>query len=418
MRKKWIFWFLGISLMGWLWLGCESNSLNPPGKGSLVVVRFVNESASLPSGKGTGFPLRILNQSAGSGAGKLARAVAQNEITGGKVVFFDLGIDWETLEQNLQDSVIMRQVEDFYSNMPPVTSFEQYVSLREQYVKIITRNVGGIEKQGELEIANGMARGMFLLTEGLKSASIGLLEGGNLLYVGDADQFEAHSGDTTYAYFYLQYTGPISLEILSPQDGDSLYDRVANVSGELRAGQNASFYDMEIKMLVNGEYQQKINADYNGLFYTTALLTRRTNSLQVSVKDTRTGQTASQTIQVQFLGDFPYLRAALSWDGFADLDLHMVSPDSLDCSALQPDIGGMFLDVGNNYAYGPESISLLQPTTGEYQVYVENRSQATGITATVTIFRYNPNTDREEIIDTQTHLFNTTGNWMVGSYQP
>jgi hypothetical protein len=263
-----------------------------------------------------------------------------------------------------------------------------------------------------------MARGMFWLTEGMKSAAIGLFEDGNLMYVGNAEHFEAVAGDTAYAYVFLEYTGPITMDLFSPRDNDSTYDGFVSVSGNIQAGTNYLYDMLHLKMRVNDEYEQMAQVDYYGNFTTTALLTRRSNTIQVTATDPHTGETASSSVTVRFVGEFPRLRAALSWDGLGDLDLFMKSPDSLECSPVQPNIGGMEMNVVNSQGYGPESISVVQPVTGGYRVYVMNSGQVTGVTATVRIYRYNPDSHQEELIDTQTHYFDNTNPWTVGVYQP
>ncbi len=418
MVLRFVFGLILVIWMGWWMSGCENTATQPLSGKSLVLVKFTDHPASVPENQRIRFSLRAVDSSASRKSTVFRKNSSIKSITSGKIVFFDLGIDRETLEQNLSDSTIQSQLEEFHANLPAMTSFEQYVGLQLQSVKIVTRNAGGIEQQGELEIANGMARGLFWLTEGMKSAAIGLFEDGNLVYVGNAEHFEAVAGDTAYAYIFLEYTGPISMDLFSPQNNDSTYDGFIAVSGNIQAGVNYPYDLLHLKMRVNDEYEQMAQVNYYGNFTTTALLTRRTNTIQVTARDPRTGETASGTVTVRFVGDFAALRATLSWDGPGDLDLSMKSPDSLECSPAQPNIGGMVMDVINYQGYGPESISVLQPVTGGYRVFVANRGQVIGVTATVRIYRYNPNSDMEELIDTQTHYFDNPNPWTVGVYQP
>ncbi|GAB4326860.1 MAG: hypothetical protein Kow0037_00040 [Calditrichia bacterium] len=403
-----------------LFFSCEQQAVNPhSGNMAPVVVRLLNgpppEASQLPP-NATTLLLKTNNPALAGLARGFCKPGGTSLINSGKVVFFDLGISFEEFEQIESDTSLQKQADLIWKNMTPSTNFQDHIDLRVNYLDFLTSNRSSIEKEGNLEISNEMVRGEFFLTEGLKAATIGLFDSGEMYYLGDSEGlFMASPQDTSYIYIFLEYTGPLNLNLSLPPETPN---RVLPIEGQIEATGYIDSERFHISMVVNQEYTQEIRPDFSGIFMSTAILTRRTNTITFTVLDTLTGRTASFQQTVQFTGEFPALRASLSWDGYGDLDLHMMAPDSSECYYLNPNIGGMVLDVDNTSGFGPENISVIAPQTGQYTVSVVNFGQVTGLTATVNIYRWNPNLDREDLIDTQTHFFGDTEPWMVGSYQP
>ncbi|NIT55341.1 MAG: hypothetical protein GWN00_03615 [Aliifodinibius sp.] len=228
----------------------------------------------------------------------------------------------------------------------------------------------------------------------------------------------ASPDDTTFVNLFLSYAGPLDLVITLPEDNFSTTQRVIPIEGTVRSGQEVDYSSLSATLSVNDNISQKIAIDtLSGFFFTSALLPQRNNRIEVSVADSINNQLVSDQITVSFTGTFPFLRAALSWDGQADLDLHMINPNGLECYFSNPQVGGMELDVDNTSGFGPENISVTTDTIpGLYNVFVRNFSSTLGITANVKIFKYNPNIDEEELIDEQSRLFSDVNDWIVGDY--
>lgn len=401
-------------LLAW---GCERNSSGPQQQdGPVVALQLVYDHAG-----GGAFDLTRSLAGGPPGPGRrsqslpgLAKHHAAAAIDRAEVVFYDLGVDTATLFQNLQDPAIQQRVYELALQNDPAT-FEEWIQYGASLLDVITRNRSRIERRADLTISQDRARGEFRLQEGTKAALLGFFENGQFVYIGDSDFFEATPEDTAYVRVYMYFTGPIGVSIQSPPDGFSTTERVVLVFGG--AVGNGDLSALTGVLVINDSISQEIDIDSLGLFSTAAILPRRTNTLEVKVYDNPvSSHSASDRITVFFTGDFPALRATLTWDGYGDLDLHMIDPAGNECYFLNPSVGGMVLDVDNVNGFGPENISVVNQVTGIYTVFVENFGSITGLTATVKIFKYNPASGHEELIDEQTHLFSTPDPWDVGQY--
>lgn len=397
--------------------GCERNSSGPqqqggpvvalqlvynhPGGGAFDLTRWLAGVPPAPGRRSQSFP-------------GLAKNHAAAAIDRAEVVFYDIGVDTATLFQNLQDPAIQQQVYELTMQTDPAT-FEEWIQYGASLLDVVTRNQSRIERRADLTISQDRARGEFRLQEGYKAALLGFFENGEFVYIGDSEFFEATPEDTAYVTVYMYFTGPIGVSIQSPQDSFSTTERVVLVYGAAVGSGDLS--GLSGILVINGSISQGIAIDSLGFFSTAAILTQRTNTLEVTVFDSlSSNNSASDMVTVFFTGNFPALRATLSWDGYGDLDLHMLDPAGNECYFLNPSIGGMVLDVDNVSGFGPENISVVSQVTGIYTVFVENFSGTTGLTATVKIFKYNQVSGQEELIDEQTHLFSTPDPWDVGQY--
>lgn len=397
--------------------GCERNSSGPqPEGGSLVALQLVYGHAgggafdltrwlaALPPAPGRGY----------QAFPALAKKNAAAAIDRAEVVFYDLGVDTATIYQNLQDPTIQQRVYELTRQTNPAT-FEEWIQYGVSLLDIITRKRSRIERRADLSISQGRARGEFRLQEGYKAALLGFFENGECVYLGDSEFFEATPKDTAYVRVYMYFNGPIGVSIQSPPDSFSTSERVVLVYGAAVGSGDLSH--LAGFLVINDSISQQIAIDSTGFFSTAAILPRRSNTIEVTVVDSLSPNTsASDMVRVFFTGNFPVLRATLSWDGYGDLDLHMRNPSGQECYFLNPSIGGMVLDVDNVSGFGPENISVVNQITGIYTVFVENFSATIGLSATVKIFKYNQVSGHEELIDEQTHLFSTPNRWEVGQY--
>ncbi len=122
--------------------------------------------------------------------------------------------------------------------------------------------------------------------------------------------------------------------------------------------------------------------------------------IRISASDS-TGASASCDTRVTAL--YYGLRVELSWDGPADLDLHLHDSNATswfsgpqDCyygnpnpdwSMIGPNVDDPHLDMDNTSGFGPENIRIQGPTIGAiYTVGVHNFSRGSGRTATLRFF--------------------------------
>lgn len=402
--------------------GCRENISDYRSGGGAVVVLSLNDAGSgggilhdarvYPLSEATQHRMFRPRKSPAQSAAALAKSAIPDVIDRVEVSFYNLGIDLLTLEQNMQDTTIFRQLIELELRSSPNT-YDEWLAYGTEYLNILTRNRSGFEQRAELEVVNGYARGEFMVQEGLKVALLGLFDSNDIAYIGESEVFLATPEDTAYVQTYLAYAGPMAIEIFDPLDSLTTASRVAFVSGEF-IGRGR--YPSTATLLVNGTYSQEIAVDPFGSFFTSAILPERVNTLEVSGFDSLNSRTATRSVQVNFIGTFPALRATLSWNGQGDLDLHMANPIGQECFFGNSPIGGMELDADNVFGYGPETISVVSPQTGLYTVTVENFSGTLGLTATVKVFRYNLALDREELVEELTHVFSTIDPWLVGEY--
>lgn len=400
---------------------CQENISDYRSSGGAVVVLSLNDAGSggilhnarvYPLSEATQHRMFRPRKSPAQTPAALAKSAVPDAIDRVEISFYNLGVDLPTLEQNMQDTSIYQQLIELELRSSPNT-YDEWLAYGTEYLSILTRNRSGFEQRAELAVVNGYARGEFMVQEGLKVALLGLFDSNDIAYIGESEVFLATPEDTAYVQTYLAYAGPMAIEIYDPLDSLTTASRVAFVAGEF-IGRGR--YPSTAMLRVNGAYSQEIAVDPFGSFFTSAILPERVNTLEVSGFDSLNSRTATSSVQVNFIGTFPALRATLSWNGQGDLDLHMANPIGQECFFGNSPIGGMELDADNVFGYGPETISVVSPQTGLYTVTVENFSGTLGLTATVKVFRYNATNDQEELVEELTHVFSTIDPWLVGEY--
>ena len=119
----------------------------------------------------------------------------------------------------------------------------------------------------------------------------------------------------------------------------------------------------EITIDVNGQPRQVSRVD--GRFHADVPLVRGRNVIQAVF-----GGVASPPLIVE--ADLPPadVRLELTWQGPADIDLHLVLPDGRDCFYDQKDVGGAKLDFDNTRRDGPEHITMEKAAPGAYMAFV------------------------------------------------
>jgi uncharacterized protein YfaP (DUF2135 family) len=154
--------------------------------------------------------------------------------------------------------------------------------------------------------------------------------------------------------------------------------------------------------------KQSVSIDQSGTFSTKVILSRGLNWLRLLVKSE--GRQYVRSIKVLYNGPIIKLRATLTWDSTADLDLHTRGEGS-HCSHSLRMAGHMKLDVDDTSGYGPENISVNSRAKGIYRVSVKNYSNGIGTKATVHIFL------NGRRLETKSHTFQSSKEvWVVGSY--
>ena len=161
---------------------------------------------------------------------------------------------------------------------------------------------------------------------------------------------------------------------------------------------------------VNG--QPQLFGISNRSYSSTAVLSPGVNTLRVRVVSPN-GTVGANQIAVRFEGDLSPLTANLVWNtNQTDIDLHMINPSGSECYFASRQTGGMKLDVDDVTGFGPENISVISASSGEYRVRVRNYRNSVPTTATVRVYKGGT------MIDQQVHTFGTTPMtfWDVGSY--
>ncbi len=146
---------------------------------------------------------------------------------------------------------------------------------------------------------------------------------------------------------------------------------------------------------------QRLNPS-NGEFKGKVVLKSGRNDIKFTIKN-GTALVYSSDFSVNYSGKPVKLRATLTWDGHADIDLHLKDPNGQTCNYQNKNTSLASLDVDNTSAYGPENISVESVTPGRYKVFIRNYSKTPGITATVYLYV------NEQLESVTNHRF-TSGN--------
>jgi|GEM_PF-1680484 len=129
---------------------------------------------------------------------------------------------------------------------------------------------------------------------------------------------------------------------------------------------------------------QRLNPT-NGKFKGKVVLKSGRNDIKFTIKN-GSSPVYSKDFSVNYSGKPVKLRATLTWDGHADIDLHLKDPTGQTCNYQNKNTRLASLDVDNTSAYGPENISVESVTSGRYKVFIRNYSKTPGITATVYLY--------------------------------
>ena len=171
----------------------------------------------------------------------------------------------------------------------------------------------------------------------------------------------------------------ISVEVSEPAENESFDSNVIDFSASF----NIQDEGYEGYLEYNGVNQrlQPTNGRFNGKI----VLKSGRNNILFSIKNA-SNIVYSKRINVVYTGEPVKLRATLTWDGQADIDLYLDDANNATCSYNHKNTSLASLDVDNTTAYGPENISVESITSGSYKVYIHNYSGTAGITATVYLY--------------------------------
>jgi uncharacterized protein YfaP (DUF2135 family) len=124
-----------------------------------------------------------------------------------------------------------------------------------------------------------------------------------------------------------------------------------------------------ITLVVNGEERQVSVA--NGEFRTMVPLVTGQNTIQAVLN----ANTYSERVTVQADVAPADVWVQLTWDGPADIDLHLYMPNNGHVYFSNKEALGAQLDVDNTQQDGPEHITMTRAIPGEYRVEVHYYSE-------------------------------------------
>ena len=287
---------------------------------------------------------------------------------------------WEAMNESaLIDTTNQDSTKDFLDNV--VRMFQSYTGDKYRFAGEFT-----------LEIDGSVARGTINAKPGLNYFFIALREQGTTQLWFERFFTVSENEELNTICFGC---GP-EVRITFPPEDTTFTTNVINVSGTV--GDDT----VSTAKLILGEVSQTIPVN-NGQFSNPVVLSVGTNTIIVQASNA--DGTGSDRVTVEFQGDSTALRATLIWDtNGTDMDLQMENPNGEVCSFVNPEIGGMKLDVDDADGFGPENISVNQPISGEYITRVVNFSASAGFgtTATVYIFR------DETLLEIRNHTFSVS----------
>ena len=283
---------------------------------------------------------------------------------------------WESMNETARlDTANWDATQDFWPNA--VTLFQGYTGDKYRFAG-----------EFDLEVGGGTATGTISASPGLNYFLIALREGG--VTQSWRDKFFNVVDDSTLCF------GCDAPEVLFDTgiDGSVVTTTVDTISGTVSDDTLT-----RANLIVNGILRQPIAVN-NGTFSNPVVLSVGINTIVVEASNA--DGTRSDAVTIEFQGERADLRATLIWDtDSTDMDLEMENPSGEVCNFLNPETGGMKLDVDDADGFGPENISVNQPASGEYSVRVVNFSASAGFgtTATVYIFR------NETLLEIRNHTF-------------
>lgn len=151
---------------------CYQNPTQPP-QNDKVKIQFIVKESDVPDNRHNSAPSPALK-----------KLFDLKEFTNAKVVFYDIGPDYDHINQNYleNENRIIEFLNNFEGNQ---RDFESYwIEKDKGELALETGDKFSIEEKSTLKIADGRASGEFELSYGLKSCRIGLFENGILTYVG------------------------------------------------------------------------------------------------------------------------------------------------------------------------------------------------------------------------------------------
>ncbi|QIL82782.1 hypothetical protein G7047_24710 [Diaphorobacter sp. HDW4A] len=168
------------------------------------------------------------------------------------------------------------------------------------------------------------------------------------------------------------------IRITSPQPRQQVTTRVVEVVGDTQGVLRNS----ELTVHFNGA-QQRIASDANGKFQVRLILAAGLNNVRVCHAQACSEVAIDAKIQPQAL------MATLTWQGRADLDLHVLTPSGAHCMHGRRSIANeCSLDIDDTRGVNPENISIApQAPKGKYRFSVVNYSGQSGIQGVLSIYK-------------------------------
>lgn len=171
----------------------------------------------------------------------------------------------------------------------------------------------------------------------------------------------------------------LEVDVSKPQSNSSFDKNVIDFSASFNIHSDA----FEGYLQYNGVNQRVVPT--NGSFNGKIVLKSGQNDITFLIKS---GSSIIYTkrISVTYTGRPVKLRATLTWDGYADIDLYLKDANGSTCNYQNKRTSLANLDVDNTNAYGPENISIESVIPGDYEIYIKNYSNTDGINASVYLY--------------------------------
>ena len=154
-------------------------------------------------------------------------------------------------------------------------------------------------------------------------------------------------------------SGTGSVTLTEPRSGLVTQERVIPVAGRVTVPGAE-----RVALIVNGEERQVSVA--NGEFSTMVPLITGQNTIQAVANSSAYSDRV--TVQADVAPADVWIQ--LTWDGPADIDLHLYMPNSGHVYFSNREASGAQLDVDNRQQDGPEHITMTRAIPGEYRVEV------------------------------------------------
>ncbi|QIL70757.1 hypothetical protein G7048_10515 [Diaphorobacter sp. HDW4B] len=168
------------------------------------------------------------------------------------------------------------------------------------------------------------------------------------------------------------------IRITSPQPRQQVMARVVDVVGNTQG----VLRNVELTVHFNGT-QQRITSDASGKFQVRLVTAAGPNTVKVCHAQACSEVSIDARIQPQAL------MATLTWQGRADLDLHVLTPSGAHCMHSRRSIANeCSLDIDDVRGVNPENISI-PPTSpkGNYRFSVVNYSGQPDIPGVLTVYK-------------------------------